>query len=74
MNIATTRVDLHKMAKRTLLAVQESRLDIALKKITDKAIIELFKLGALKIDSQEESSSSADISIRMDCSVSKSKV
>ncbi|GJQ83211.1 hypothetical protein Trydic_g18235 [Trypoxylus dichotomus] len=73
LNIATTRVDLLRMAKKTLLAVQEARVGLELKRITDKAIVELFKLGAVKVDddcSQESSSFAADVSVQINNSMS----
>ncbi|KAI4458912.1 putative dna polymerase theta [Holotrichia oblita] len=73
LNIATTRIELHKMARKTLLAVQESRLGVKLKKIIDNAIVELFKLGAIKVEdncSQESVRSEEDISVRFSSSYS----
>lgn len=72
LNIATTRVELHKMARKTLLAVQETRLGVKLKKIIDNAIVELFKLGAIKMEdncSQDSVGLAEDISVRINISV-----
>lgn len=48
-SIAATRSDLHKLASMTLLGVQEKRLNVSVKDITDKAIGNLLKAGVLRV-------------------------
>lgn len=52
LGTATTRHALRQVATCTLLAVQEERLDTTVKRSTDLAISELFKMGALEIASE----------------------
>lgn len=54
-SIATTRSELHKIAKRTLLNIQQKRLNVSVKQITDETIIELLKSGVLKVKKNENS-------------------
>ncbi|CAG9764616.1 unnamed protein product [Ceutorhynchus assimilis] len=48
LGIANTRVQLHKVAQSTLMAVQVDKLDINIKQLTDGIIKKLFKMGALE--------------------------
>lgn len=45
--MAETRQELQVISCKTLLAIQESRLNVNLKQLVDKAIKELFKLRAI---------------------------
>ncbi|KAJ8958309.1 hypothetical protein NQ318_017455 [Aromia moschata] len=72
LGVANTRVQLQAVASQTLLAVQSDRLEVNTKKLTDKVIRNLFKLGALKescgIQRTESSSALCDVSVKMDVS------
>lgn len=48
-SVATTRSELHKIAKKTLLNIQQKRLDVNIKQIVDTTIIEFLKSGVMKI-------------------------
>ncbi|XP_034193308.2 mutagen-sensitive 301 [Osmia lignaria lignaria] len=48
-SIATTRSELHKISKKTLLNIQQKRLDVNIKHIVDTTITEFLKSGVLKI-------------------------
>ncbi|KAH1019210.1 hypothetical protein HUJ04_009061 [Dendroctonus ponderosae] len=73
LGIANTRFQLQKVSRSTLMAVQEDRLDVNIKALTDSVIKKLFKLGALQEgDDQEKSRSVAsqcNVSVKMDTSV-----
>lgn len=49
LGTANTRTALQKVASMTLLSVQQEKLEVDVKTITDCVIRDLFKLGALKI-------------------------
>lgn len=66
LGIANTRLDLQSVAKKTLMAVQCDKLNVNLKKLTDLAIKNLFKLGALKDLNRKSSESFENMSIRLD--------
>ncbi|KAJ8931770.1 hypothetical protein NQ314_015302 [Rhamnusium bicolor] len=73
LGIANTRVQLQAVASETLLAVQSTILEVDIKKLTDKIIKNLFKLGALqescgKKINEEGSSAMCDVSVKMDVS------
>nr|XP_033323722.1 helicase POLQ-like [Megalopta genalis] len=48
-SIAKTRSQLHKLSKRTLLNIQQQRLDVNIKHVADKAITEFLKSGVMKV-------------------------
>ncbi|XP_017875050.1 helicase POLQ-like [Ceratina calcarata] len=54
-SIATTLLELRELAGRTLLNIQQKRLNVNLKEIVDKTITELLKAGVIKISKQDES-------------------
>lgn len=54
------------MAGKTLMAIQQQRFDINVKKLTDTAIKELFKLGALQ---NPEDVNKQDVSVNLDATV-----
>ncbi|XP_053995250.1 helicase POLQ-like isoform X1 [Hylaeus anthracinus] len=53
-SIATNRSELHKITRRTLLHIQQKRLDINIKQITDEAITEFLKSGVMKVKKKEK--------------------
>lgn len=67
---ATTKAELQTVVGKTLMAVQAESLDLNIKTLTNKAIKELFKLGALKkVGWSEDSQSLQNVSVQMDDSV-----
>lgn len=61
--MANTRPELLVVAEKTLMAVQRDRLGINVKTLTDKAITDLFKLGALTNASNSEDDLSQVVSL-----------
>lgn len=53
LSIASTRADIHELVSKTLLKVQESRLDISVKEVTDKALANLVKSGVLRVKKEQ---------------------
>ncbi|KAF7283875.1 hypothetical protein GWI33_022906 [Rhynchophorus ferrugineus] len=70
LGIANTRLQLQNVSKSTLMAVQENKLNIDIKKLTDTVIKNLFKLGALEESCAKgkESTAICNISVKMDTS------
>lgn len=52
-SMATTRHELHKIVKRTLLNIQQKRLNVNIKQIVDETITEFLKSGVIKIKEKE---------------------
>lgn len=48
LSVATTRPELHNVMSKSLLKIQERRLEINTKTITDKALMNLLKSGILR--------------------------
>lgn len=72
LGMATTRTQLHEVTKKTLMAVQQQKLEVDVKKLTDKALTELFKLGALSTSlnsNQESVSHLSNLSVCIDSTV-----
>nr|XP_022907396.1 helicase POLQ-like isoform X1 [Onthophagus taurus] len=72
LNAANTRKDLLEIVKKSLLFVQENRLNVKLKLLVDKSLSELFKLGALKIEEKGVGcnfNSSKELSLRFNNTV-----
>ncbi|XP_050575371.1 helicase POLQ-like isoform X2 [Bombus affinis] len=53
LHIATTRCELHKIAKKTLLNIQQKRLNVNVKQIVDDALTEFLKASVMKIKEKE---------------------
>lgn len=53
LNIATTRCELHKIAKKTLLHIQQKRLNVNVKQIVDDTLTEFLKTSVMKIKEKE---------------------
>ncbi|XP_012263144.2 helicase POLQ-like [Athalia rosae] len=49
LNMATTRSDLHKIVEKTLLGIQQNKLDLSIKKVADNAISRLMKSGVIRV-------------------------
>lgn len=49
LNLATNRSELHGIIERTLLGIQQQKLHLSAKKITDRTISKLMKAGAIKV-------------------------
>lgn len=49
LSIGTTRSDIHKIVAKTLLKIQETRLGVSAKEVTDKALAALLKSGILRV-------------------------
>lgn len=67
--MANTRPDLQAVAGKTLMAVQKERLQVDIKKLTDKAITDLFKLGALIDATDKESERLENVTLDFNVSV-----
>ncbi|CAL7945074.1 unnamed protein product [Xylocopa violacea] len=63
LSIARTRFELHKIANRTLLNVQQKRLNVNIKEIVDKTIIELLKASVIKVKREHASLIALDTTI-----------
>lgn len=53
LHIATTRCELHKIAEKTLLNIQQKRLNVNVKQIVDDALTEFLKASVMKIKEKE---------------------
>ncbi|OXU31363.1 hypothetical protein TSAR_014936 [Trichomalopsis sarcophagae] len=53
LSIATTRADILNIMSKTLLKVQEDRLGISVKEVTDKALTALLKSGILRVKQKQ---------------------
>ncbi|XP_033196461.1 mutagen-sensitive 301 isoform X1 [Bombus vancouverensis nearcticus] len=53
LHIATTRCELHKIAEKTLLNIQQKRLNVNVKQIVDDALTEFLKTSVMKIKEKE---------------------
>lgn len=69
--MANTRPELQAVAGKTLMAVQKERLQVDIKKLTDKAITDLFKLGALLDASDTEDDSVQNVTLDLNVTVCK---
>ncbi|XP_043520738.1 helicase POLQ-like [Frieseomelitta varia] len=54
LRIATTRLELHKIAKKTLLNIQQKRLNVNIKQIVDETLSEFIKASVMKIKKEEK--------------------
>ncbi|XP_061931994.1 helicase POLQ-like isoform X2 [Apis cerana] len=52
-SMATTRYELHKIVKKTLLNIQQKRLNVNIKQIVDETITDFLKSGIIKIKEKE---------------------
>ncbi|XP_020293025.1 helicase POLQ-like [Pseudomyrmex gracilis] len=63
LNIAATRSELHKLTAATLLNIQQTRIDVDLKTITDTTITALLKCGVIKVKSPGPSTSDRNVTV-----------
>ncbi|XP_011645819.1 helicase POLQ-like [Pogonomyrmex barbatus] len=63
LNMATTRSELHKLATATLLSIQQDRIGVNLKAITDETITALIKCGVIKVKSKGSNTGNPNITI-----------
>lgn len=68
--MAGSRAELQLLTAKTLMAVQNERLEVNIKKMTDQAITDLFKLGALCDSSSASEKSLHNVSVDINSSVS----
>ncbi|XP_014480295.1 PREDICTED: helicase POLQ-like isoform X2 [Dinoponera quadriceps] len=54
LNMATTRCELHKLMAATLLNIQQNKIGVNLKTITDETITALLKCGMIKVKSKDK--------------------
>lgn len=69
LGMANTRPELQSVATKTLMAVQKDRLQVDIKKVTDKVITDLFKLGALIDACDKDCGSLQNVSLDFNVSV-----
>jgi len=58
LNMASTRSELHKLTTATLLSIQQNRIGVNLKAITDETITALLKCGVIKVKSKDSNKDS----------------
>lgn len=63
LNMALTRSELHKLATATLLNIQQNRMDVNLKTITDETITALLKCGVIKVKSKESNIGNTNVTV-----------
>lgn len=63
LSIATTRFELYALIEKSLLSVQQKRLNINIKKLMDETISILFKNGVLKIHTMDKCNVIKSVSI-----------
>lgn len=56
LDMATTRSGLHKLTAATLLSIQQDRIEVNLRAITDETITVLLKCGVIKVKSKGHNS------------------
>lgn len=65
LGTATTRRKLREITACTLLAVQQEKLKVTVKKATDHVITELFKMGAVQLATENDTLPDRNVSILM---------
>ncbi|XP_039302244.1 helicase POLQ-like isoform X2 [Solenopsis invicta] len=63
LNMASTRSELHKLTTATLLSIQQNRIGINLKAITDETITALLKCGVIKVKSKDNNSHNCNVTV-----------
>ncbi|XP_025267746.1 helicase POLQ-like [Camponotus floridanus] len=63
LNMATTRSKLHKLTARTLLNIQQNRIDVNMKAITDETITALLKCSVIKVKSKDHNIGNPNVTI-----------
>ncbi|XP_018362108.1 PREDICTED: helicase POLQ-like [Trachymyrmex cornetzi] len=63
LNIASTRSELHKLTTATLLNIQQNRIGVNLKTITDETITTLLKCGIIKVKSKDSNTGNPNVTV-----------
>ncbi|EGI68760.1 Helicase POLQ-like protein [Acromyrmex echinatior] len=63
LNIASTRSELHKLTTATLLSIQQNRIGVNLKTITDETITALLKCSIIKVKSKDSNTGNPNVTI-----------
>ncbi|KYN36744.1 Helicase POLQ-like protein [Trachymyrmex septentrionalis] len=63
LNIASTRSELHKLTTTTLLSIQQNRIGVNLKTITDETITALLKCGIIKVKSKDSNTGNPNVTV-----------
>ncbi|KAG5328374.1 HELQ Helicase, partial [Acromyrmex charruanus] len=63
LNIASTRSELHKLTTATLLSIQQNRIGINLKTITDETITALLKCSIIKVKSKDSNIGNPNVTV-----------
>ncbi|XP_053685498.1 helicase POLQ-like [Sabethes cyaneus] len=66
LGICSTRNDIQRLVAKSLLAIQAERLEVNTRKLTDRAILSLYKENAIKAKSDGCSRNPANMTIRID--------
>lgn len=70
LNMASTRSELHKLTTATLLSIQQNRISVNLKAITDETITTLLKCGVLKVKSKGSNTGDPNVTVVIPSQVS----
>lgn len=63
LNMALTRSELHKLINATLLNIQQDRIGVNLKAITDETITALLKCGVIKVKSKGSNTDDPNVTV-----------
>lgn len=63
LNMALTRSELHKLTATTLLNIQQNKMDVNLKAVTDETITALLKCGVIKVKSKGSNISNPNVTV-----------
>ncbi|XP_058790306.1 helicase POLQ-like isoform X2 [Phymastichus coffea] len=76
LSVASTRADVHKIMSKTLLKVQEDRLCVSVKEVTDKALVSLLRNHILRLKETNsiKSDSNLDTSVRFPTQIEQNEV
>lgn len=63
LNMATTRCELHKLTATTLLSIQQNRIGVNLRNITDETVTALLKCGVIKVKNNGCKTGNRDVTV-----------
>lgn len=63
LNMATTRSELQKLTAATLLNIQQNRIDVNLKAITDETVTKLLKCDVIKVKGKGDNTGNITVAI-----------
>ncbi|KAG5320009.1 HELQ Helicase, partial [Acromyrmex heyeri] len=63
LNIASTRSELHKLTTATLLSIQQNRIGVNLKTITDETITALLKCSIIKVKNKDSNIGNPNVTV-----------